>query len=529
MEAKAPATNGCNPADTVTTRTTPREGLALLAAAAVLGVAGDVLLRVGPPGVNGAVWLAAFLAAVALLRRWLIPAPRRAEAAATAVALPFALALAWRDAGTVKLLDLAVVGTMVALSFLRPLGARPLAVTMTQLGEAGALAGLHATLGAPVLVASDVRWGEVRWKRWSSRPLAAVRGVALAVPLLAAFGALLAAADAVFARLLGEVLRIDVWALASHLVVAFAFAWVAGGALRGTLLMRPTRNRWSDLPRAPRLGIIEVGVALGLLDALFLAFVAVQIRYLFGGARYLSSLPALTYAEYARQGFFQLVAVAALAIPLLLAAHWLLRRESARDERAYRALAAVMAVLLAVMMASAVRRMLLYTSEYGLSELRVYTLAFMGWLALVLAWFSATVLTGRRERFAFGAMAAGVAVVAVLNVANPDALIARVNLARAAATGRFDATFAATLSADATPALVAGLPALDAAQRATLVSALAHRWRRIEEAGWRPWSLSRASAVRALERGPSELRAPAAGDGGSPDPPDRGRRSAREQ
>ena len=77
--------------------------------------------------------------------------------------------------------------------------------------------------------------------------------------------------------------------------------------------------------------------------------------------------------------------------------------------------------------------MLLYTGEYGLSELRVYTLAFMGWLALVLAWFTLTVLRGQRRRFAFGAAAAGVVVVAALNVTNIDGAIARVNLTRAAA------------------------------------------------------------------------------------------------
>ena len=57
---------------------------------------------------------------------------------------------------------------------------------------------------------------------------------------------------------------------------------------------------------------------LGLLDALFLAFVAVQARYFFGGTQRLALLE-LTYAEYARRGFFELLAVAGLVVPLLLA------------------------------------------------------------------------------------------------------------------------------------------------------------------------------------------------------------------
>ena len=73
--------------------------------------------------------------------------------------------------------------------------------------------------------------------------------------------------------------------------------------------------------------------------------------------------------------------------------------------------------------------------EYGLTEERLYATAFMGWLAAVFLWFAATVMAGRRERFAFGAIVAGFLLVIVLSALNPDALIARTNLARAK-TGR---------------------------------------------------------------------------------------------
>ena len=68
-----------------------------------------------------------------------------------------------------------------------------------------------------------------------------------------------------------------------------------------------------------------------------------------------------------------------------------------------------MLLLLDIMLASALLRMRLYTAEYGLTELRFYTTAFMGWLVLVFGWFVATVLRGRRERFGAGAIAGGVA------------------------------------------------------------------------------------------------------------------------
>src|SRR5262249_38358145 len=146
-----------------------------------------------------------------------------------------------------------------------------------------------------------------------------------------------------------------------------------------------------------RLGFVEIATALALLDLLFLAFVLVQFRYFFGGADVVLSSTHLTYAHYARHGFFELVTVAALAVPLLLMAHALLRGARPAQTRLFRLLAGALVALLFVIMLSAVQRMRLYQREYGLTELRVYTTAFMGWLAAVFLWLCATVLRGRRE------------------------------------------------------------------------------------------------------------------------------------
>jgi hypothetical protein len=54
---------------------------------------------------------------------------------------------------------------------------------------------------------------------------------------------------------------------------------------------------------------------LGLLDLLFLTFVVIQVRYLFGGAGRVAATAGLTHTEYARRGFFELVTVTALALP----------------------------------------------------------------------------------------------------------------------------------------------------------------------------------------------------------------------
>ena len=166
--------------------------------------------------------------------------------------------------------------------------------------------------------------------------------------------------------------------------------------------------------------------------------------------------------------------------------------------RVFRLLAGVQVVLLALVLASALRRMRLYQQEYGLTELRLYTTACMAWLAIVFVWFVLTVLRDRREPFAAGALLAAALVLAAVHVANPDALIVRANAALAAQPdGRpFDHRYARSLSADAVPALVAALPALPAPERCLVAAELLDH-RRDGGGDWRTWSWGRAEARRA--------------------------------
>ncbi|HEY0099981.1 MAG TPA: DUF4173 domain-containing protein [Pyrinomonadaceae bacterium] len=250
------------------------------------------------------------------------------------------------------------------------------------------------------------------------------------------------------------------------------------------------------------LGAVEVGVVLGLLNVLFACFVVVQFRYFFGGAARVMSITELTYAEYARRGFFELAWVAGLVLPLLLITHALLQRRDrpAAAERIFRPLAGTQVALLFVIMASAMARMRLYQSEYGLTELRLYTTAFMLWLGLVFVWFTWTVLVrSRREGFACGALVAAFLTVGLLHLLNPDAYIVRANAAHARAGRAFDAAYAASLSADAVPPLISAMPSLSREERCLVARELSQRWSRsVFDEDWRAWNLARSRAWRAV-------------------------------
>ena len=122
----------------------------------------------------------------------------------------------------------------------------------------------------------------------------------------------------------------------------------------------------------------------------------------------------------------------------------------------------------------------------------------MGWLAVVFVWFALTVLQGKRDRFAFGMLVSGIATAALLNVVNPDAIIARTNVYREGATSSLDCDYVTSLSADAVPTLVAVLPTLNEEKRQAVIARLLLRRSPPTTFDWRTWNWSRSQAWAAV-------------------------------
>ncbi len=469
-----------------------------LAWAAGLGILADVLLRSMPWGVNAVAWSAAFLAA-----GWAL-LPRDAGCSRRLVALALAascsIVFAWRDSTPLLGGFVALGLTCLAATLL----ADPLRAGVVRWAVAGVATGVNAVL-LPIagLVVSRRDAPPVGGRR--GQALVVLRGLLFALPLLLVLGALFASGDAIFARYLSDALD-SVRRLPVHAGVALGAAWVAGGVLYGL--------GWLDLWSAragspfPRRGAGEALVALLLVDLLFLAFLAVQAGALFGGRTFVEATAGLSYAEYARQGFFQLVAACAVALPALLAVDWLVPPGAVVRGR-FVGLALFLVVAVGAVLVSAAGRMRLYQTAYGWTEARLFTSAFLAWLGGVWAWLAATILRGRRERFVPGAVLAALAVGWALAGLNPDATIARVAAERAGARPPavgMDASYVASLGADAVPPLLAAWPRLDRDQRCLVARSLLARWQD-GEADWRTWNAARSRARRLVSSRGAELRA----------------------
>ncbi len=279
---------------------------------------------------------------------------------------------------------------------------------------------------------------------------------------------------------------------------------------------KPQAKKWdwatfdnSAVPAGFTLGTVEIGVVLGLMNLLFLSFVVVQVPYLFGGMELVQNTPDFKLATYARRGFGELVTVAGLVLPILLASHWLIRKESRIAPTLFRVLAGIQIALLFVIMASAAQRLFLLTGElgYGMTTIRLYPLIFMSWLAIVFIWFAATVLRGARQHFAWGALWAAFLILGATHVLNPDAFIARTNIALMQQGRDFDAYYNSQLSDDAMPVLMAGFDNMTPKAQETVIWKFADRYQESKcEGDLRSWNISRRRTRQMLTANPDFAR-----------------------
>ncbi len=492
----------------------------MLVHALVLGLAADLLLRDGPAGIGFPMWIAILgVSIVALVSRVERVVPPESRAWLVAAVL-FSAGLAWRHSEVLQLLDLLATGvclTMAAVSLQDPAWMLLRARLRDALWAMFHVARSTATGVVPVAVQARLDAQSVTTGRHDTRAIA--RAAGLSAVLLAIFGVLLLRADPIFASLL-SIPQFDIETALSHIAIFGFFAWIVGGWTRGAL---------NDEPIAPApegfgftLSTLDITMSLATLSALFAAYVGAQLAWFFGGETYLHAQTGLTASAYARRGFFELVWVVVLVVPLLLGIRAVIDANPAVRRR-HTMLSLPLIAMLGAMMISAVLRMRLYVEYYGLTEERFYPLVFMGWLAVVLVLVTSTVLREDGRFFLAGAALTGFATLAALNVADPDVIIARVNVDRAATTlsrdaAGLDVVHLATLGGEAAEmaatAVISATKA-DARERCIAARELLSRWdpssrralRHSEPGGWRAWNAGERRGLAAIGQSSRALRA----------------------
>ncbi|WP_234788630.1 DUF4153 domain-containing protein [Mycolicibacterium iranicum] len=276
---------------------------------------------------------------------------------------------------------------------------------------------------------------------------------ALTVVLTLVFGALFVSADPAFARLVDHL--IPAWRGDEFFARTVVFVIVACFVLfAGYLIRVPPRLDAMAPPRMRPVPNWEWAVPLAVLDLLFVGFVAVQATVLFGGHTHVLETEGLTYAEYARQGFWQLLWVSALTLLVLGAVIRVAGRDTARERRLLRILVGTLCVTSVVVVISAIHRMWVYQQAYGFSTERLMVITIELWLGAVFVFIAIAGIRMAGRWLPRAVLLAGAVAILGLAATNPERLIAERNIDRYEQTGQLDAAYLLRLSPDADPALV---------------------------------------------------------------------------
>ena len=459
------------------------------AAGITVGVLAELVLDGPAYGLNIGILVVAMLGAGWLLRRpGRPPDPLDSWLPATAVVLAAFVGI--RGDPFLALLD-----TAGAVAFL---GASLVAISgMSVTRRSASMIAAMVAWTVEALIAGTPRVALAARSRNGDAParipewlMALGRGLLLGIPLALIFALLFASADPIFRRGLTDLIgwRIDLASMAGRMLFTLACAWFAAGVLSITVLGIPALERASlgaasqsggGVLASPRgLGGTEALVILAVIDIVIGTFVGLQVAYLFGG---LDTLVAagLTYSDYARRGFFELVAAACLAGALVM----ILEATVTRRSRPYLVGLLALLLLTAVVLVSAAVRLRLYQDAYGWTELRLYVLTAICALAAALAAMIALALVDRMRWLGHGLAAIGVVALLCLNLLAPAAFVAARNVERVIdpslvppdGHAGLDAGYLGILPDDAIPVLVQALPELPAAERDDLLRLLQAR------------------------------------------------------
>ncbi|MDQ2678473.1 MAG: DUF4173 domain-containing protein, partial [Actinomycetota bacterium] len=317
--------------------------------------------------------------------------------------------------------------------------------------------------------------------------------VALALPLLVVVGLLLASADPVFASLFRGI-DVDLSGTPLRLIVVGLAIWAAAGCFVASA-RPPVETHRSTV----RIGATEGLVVVAALTGLYAVFAASRFTAALRGPDYVVETSGLSYAEYARSGFFQLLVVAGLTAAVLLLLRSSVDLTSPTARRSFAAVSGIACLLTLVVVHAAIAGLGLYADAFGLTLLRFYSSAFAWWLGMAFLLMAAAFVLGARWSREWLPTAIGVtalvAVVAV-NLVNPDALVVERNLAHHLDGGDFDAPYVLTLSSDATPAIVDALPQLNPTAESYLIVRLCGSDLDTDPPAW---TLSSRQAAAALD------------------------------
>lgn len=242
-------------------------------------------------------------------------------------------------------------------------------------------------------------------------------GCVISIPVLVVMLVLLSSADIVFKDWTLKIFgRFDIEDMVG-IAFLFGMMFMTTYCVVSYLNKREIDENVKDTKTLEPLIVIPVTL---MLTILYMVFSWIQIAYLFAGEFKLPE--GYTYAQYAREGFFQLLAVSVINLIIVLASMGYTKRS-----KILKVILTIMSCCTFIMIASSAVRMITYIRFYYLTFLRVFVL----WSLLVLFLiFIGVIIYIYKETFPIFkyTLVVGTCLYIVLAFSRPDYFIAKVNL-----------------------------------------------------------------------------------------------------
>lgn len=235
--------------------------------------------------------------------------------------------------------------------------------------------------------AAKVLKGSAVKNKKSKMLLASICGALAVIPLICVVLSLLIQADEAFQTVMQQItanVGEQVITFLLRLLPAFLVGSYLFGLLYGNIHRRHVDTITAEKAacfskKSKRFPTAASVTALCLLCGVYLFFFGTQTASLFSAFSH--QHPAgITYAEYARRGFFELCKVVFINLGVMMVSSFF---TAPTHNKAMRIINVVLSVETLILIITAISKMVLYIDRYGLTQLRVYTSWFMILLFLV--------------------------------------------------------------------------------------------------------------------------------------------------
>ena len=202
-----------------------------------------------------------------------------------------------------------------------------------------------------------------------------LRGFIITVPIFLILLVLLTQGDPIFGKLVGDIFK-DIGERAVVSVIIFIFLLSFGiTKIIETIIKKNTEQR-VEKGKALELGVILISII-----SLFTIFIFVQFRYLFSGVgeRELQKIgiASLTYSEYVKRGFFELILASALSSSVILYVLHFLKGLPERQKKYIRIFSGILTLEAGLLLVSSLQRLFLYANAHGLTRARIFGFVFL--------------------------------------------------------------------------------------------------------------------------------------------------------